>query len=73
MESFREVISNPVHKTKELSLYGNILPVHKAVSNATGVQLATSVCPGITSSYIDDTTTKNNKSISLPASNENTG
>jgi|GEM_PF-7055247 len=78
MESFREVISNPMRKTQIQILYSGQLPVQSADA---GFANAASVCfsslapsyPGTTSRRKFYTTTKNHTSISLPASNENTG
>jgi hypothetical protein len=67
-----------MHKTKRPILYSSQLPVR---SGAAGIINAVAACfsplvpsyPGTTSRRKLYTTIKNNKSISLPASNENTG
>ena len=78
METFREVISNPMHKTQKPILYRATLTVQTAANSfsSKAVKGLLSLVPftyGAASRHQHYTTTKNHTSISLPASNENTG
>lgn len=78
MEIFREVISNPMHKTQKPILYCSTLTVQTAADSFSNeaVKGLFSLVPfnyDTASHHQHYTTTKNHTSISLPASNENTG
>lgn len=78
METFREVISNPMQKTQKPILYSDKLPVQTASDSfsdtaAEGFFSLVHFHSGTASRHQHYTTTKNHTSISLPASNENTG
>lgn len=69
------VISNPMRKKQSPFLYSNNMPVRSAYSFVNTAEAAfsslVSYSPSKNKQYI--TTKKNNKSISLPAIDENTG
>lgn len=67
-----------MRKTQKTVLYSSKLPVHTVVdsfacSAVAGLSSLVPFYPNTASRHKHYTTIKNNKSISLPASNENTG